>query len=127
MKALIAVSVVGALFAATALAQPAGTWRDQWFKAKYGRTFTEQTVTPAVRTAEPESPADSHREQWLKAKYGRYSGQEEARQAAEQGSAFRADTAARAESPIYSHREQWLKAKYGRYSPQVEASLNRGN
>ena len=37
MKRLISLSLAGALLAAVGLAQRSNTWREQWFKAKFGR------------------------------------------------------------------------------------------
>ena len=144
MKRLIAMSFVGAIFAAAGLAQPNSAWREQWFKAKYGRytpmeearqnaervnaAFRAETTPQTAPRVETATQANSWREQWFKTKFGRYTPMEEARQRAEQASAaFRAETTPRAAprtqtvTPSNSWREQWFKTKFGRYSPMEEA------
>ncbi len=148
MKRLISIPLAGALFAAAGLAQPSNMWREQWFKAKYGRyspteearqradranagaAFREDITTPNAVRYETAKPANSWQEQWFKAKFGRSSPTEEARQRADQanvGAAHREDTRLQptpstdSTAPVNSWREQWFKAKFGRYSPTEEA------
>lgn len=147
MKRLISIFLAGALFAGAGLAQPRDPWREQLFKAKYGRyspmeearqradqakvaALSEDAAPPNPVRSESAALATSWQEQWFKAKFGRYSPMEEARQSADRrntGAIFRGHTrlqpTARANSPapLNSWREQWFKAKFGRYSPMEEA------
>ena len=148
MKVLAIISLTGAMLTTVAYAQPANTWQQQFFKAKYGRTLTAESVarpattaTAAVRSetqfrVRPQRLSDATpipwREQWMKAKYGRYSLLYEERLAEERSSADRVDSgisdgiSPEAPTPMSSRRasnvwlEAWFKAKFGRPSPLTE-------
>jgi hypothetical protein len=76
------------------MAQTNDSWREQWFKTKFGSyspmeqarqraeaantAYREEATTETERVA----PADAWREQWFKTKFGSYSPMEQARRRA---------------------------------------------
>src|SRR6266700_3843208 len=80
------------LMGASGLMAQTNSWREPWFKAKFGRyspmeearqrTEAANTAYREEPTTEAGSPANTWYEQWFKAKFGRYSPMEEARQKA---------------------------------------------
>ena|ERR1041385_3764163 len=81
------------LIGASGLMAQSDSWREQWFKTKFGhyspmeearqRAEAANTVYREQPTTEALSPANTWREQWFKAKFGHYSPTEEARERAE--------------------------------------------
>lgn len=122
MKRIAHATLASLLAAGFGLAQPAATWTDQWFRAKYGRpspTEEARLKAEAANTAYRAAPAvagpeQTWTEQWFRAKQGRYSPREEARRAADlSNTAYRADTRPQKPDPDRWRREL-MKAKYGR-------------
>ncbi|MEZ5398765.1 MAG: hypothetical protein R2729_03795 [Bryobacteraceae bacterium] len=138
MKTSLMIFAVSAVFVTSGLAQFSDAWREQYFKAKYGRsspmeearqkaalanTAWRAETAPTANVAP--SVNNSWTEQYFRAKYGRNSPMEEARQkAAQANTAWREETTADVAPRVNnSWTEQYFRAKYGRSSPMDEARL----
>ena len=128
MHRFIPISFAGLILAAGAFAQSADNWRENWNKAKFGRSsaFTEKRAGDTRRNVVAASESSSWQEQWFQAKFGRHTAAEEARQRDEQiQTAYREERPASVREPVPYRRneylEQWYKAKFGRFSPMEEA------
>jgi len=120
VRRFVAISLVGAMFAAAGLAQSRNPWLEQWFKTKTGHyspmeearlraeqqradqakaALREETTLQGAPRIESTMRTNPRLEQWFKTKFGHYSPMEEARLRAAQANRPKQERANSAKLP----------------------------